>query len=672
MAPCARVKVIEAMLTNYYQVVRSPYEPPSSGCRDQSSAAGAALLNHNQSSSGGRRLGLASPDRRAGAVSSNPAGRWGQVVLELRGFVAGVQFDRFGAVWLNGVELLRLTTPEPSPLGISWSVDRDVTSYLELFLNSGELMLMVPNIVDSTYTGALEVNISFAFYAAEGSWQAPTAPTSSKAEPPATLPRTSTAEKEATAARAASRRTSFVPLRNVSKESNPLGAITVNGALGQVNLVTLPTDTVDARLELYASGHGCEEFWYSNTLTAETPAGGCGGGAYRELLVYVDGVLAGARYPFPVLYTGGVNPLLWRPLTGISSFDIPPFRFDLTVFLAWLADGQQHNITLAVFDNNPQGTWLLDGVLVLRHDDLPVQSGNVIVLESSMPQVSQSVRNLSSGETLQTMSGQHSYRIRGELVLGSGETQESEIFCELSAWSTNRNAGPTLVTDGVLYSHRGSVQDGLRVSVHENFPFHIVDSAAEDDVSMELNASIRYQRSRITTYESTSGNAGPYTVATSNDIEAEAVYNRTLAHRIVNIATSHSVENFQVYAGNRLELVHGRAPNAANNCYDRRMEASNGSVTLDRGSYTCAWTHGVYVCGGELCGGFSPSKTSQLHASGSGVEVEFATVPNVGPLASSAEQQWGRGVVMPLPHRSPRSWGRTPTRLDVSLPVTFV
>ena len=40
------------------------------------------------------------------------------IVLELEGAVAGVQYDRFGGLFLGGVELLRLTTPEPSRTGI--------------------------------------------------------------------------------------------------------------------------------------------------------------------------------------------------------------------------------------------------------------------------------------------------------------------------------------------------------------------------------------------------------------------------------------------------------------------------------------------------------------------------------------------------------------------------
>ena len=39
---------------------------------------------------------------------------WTSVQLDFHGEVAGVQYDRVGALWLGGVELLRTTTPEPT------------------------------------------------------------------------------------------------------------------------------------------------------------------------------------------------------------------------------------------------------------------------------------------------------------------------------------------------------------------------------------------------------------------------------------------------------------------------------------------------------------------------------------------------------------------------------
>ena len=71
-----------------------------------------------------------------------------QVVLEMKGSVAGVQFDRAGALWLGGVELLRTTTPEPDTPGISWRVDRDLTHYSALFRVSSNATLQIPNTVN--------------------------------------------------------------------------------------------------------------------------------------------------------------------------------------------------------------------------------------------------------------------------------------------------------------------------------------------------------------------------------------------------------------------------------------------------------------------------------------------------------------------------------------------
>ena len=82
-------------------------------------------------------------------------------------------------------------------------------------------------------------------------------------------------------------------------------------------------DFTRAELRVFASGHGCEEFWYGN-VPDPAPKGQCGGGAFRAIEILIDGQVAGLSFPFPVLYTGGENPLLWHPLTGIMSFDVIP------------------------------------------------------------------------------------------------------------------------------------------------------------------------------------------------------------------------------------------------------------------------------------------------------------------------------------------------------------
>jgi hypothetical protein len=72
-----------------------------------------------------------------GAVLNSPfleesidcPGPWSKVLLKVHGSIAGVQYDRAGALWLAGVELLRTTTPEPTTPCIEWDIEQDVTSY---------------------------------------------------------------------------------------------------------------------------------------------------------------------------------------------------------------------------------------------------------------------------------------------------------------------------------------------------------------------------------------------------------------------------------------------------------------------------------------------------------------------------------------------------------------
>ncbi len=59
--------------------------------------------------------------------------RWSKVVLRIDGKVKGRQFDRLGYLHIGGVEIFRTSTPQPSPDGIEWSVEKDVTRYSDTF-----------------------------------------------------------------------------------------------------------------------------------------------------------------------------------------------------------------------------------------------------------------------------------------------------------------------------------------------------------------------------------------------------------------------------------------------------------------------------------------------------------------------------------------------------------
>jgi hypothetical protein len=62
----------------------------------------------------------------------------------------------------------------------------------------------------------------------------------------------------------------------------------------------------------------------------------------------VDGTIAGAAWPVPVVFTGGFDPYLWHPVVGTGAFLGPSYTLDLTPFVGWLVDGKTHSIALDV------------------------------------------------------------------------------------------------------------------------------------------------------------------------------------------------------------------------------------------------------------------------------------------------------------------------------------
>ncbi|MFI5617096.1 peptide-N4-asparagine amidase [Streptomyces sp. NPDC051567] len=232
---------------------------------------------------------------------------WSTVVLRLDGTVKGRQYDRLGHLSLGGVEILRTSTPQPSPDGITWSVEKDVTRYRDTLARPQPVEMLIGNVVNETYTGVIAVKVTLTFYAAAGRAGAPASPAASEI-PDRVLPLTSPS-------------------------------------------VTTPRNTERIVAEVYAtgSGGGCEEYWYMTTPEAAPYSCKAAGGPYREIRVLVDGRLAGIAAPFPTVWTGGwSNPFLWYVTPGPRAFDVQPVRYDLTPWAALLNDGRPHRIEVSV------------------------------------------------------------------------------------------------------------------------------------------------------------------------------------------------------------------------------------------------------------------------------------------------------------------------------------
>ncbi|XP_023535250.1 peptide-N4-(N-acetyl-beta-glucosaminyl)asparagine amidase A isoform X2 [Cucurbita pepo subsp. pepo] len=134
---------------------------------------------------------------------------------------------------------------------------------------------------------------------------------------------------------------------------------------------TVQKDITRAVLEVYVSFHENDEFWYSNLpndyITANNLTDSPGNGPFREVLVSLDDEIVGAIWPFTVIFTGGVNPLLWRPISGIGSFNLPSYDIELTPFLGHLLDGKLHTFGFSV--THGLNVWYINANLHLWLDE---------------------------------------------------------------------------------------------------------------------------------------------------------------------------------------------------------------------------------------------------------------------------------------------------------------
>ncbi|WP_308283580.1 peptide-N4-asparagine amidase [Streptomyces glomeratus] len=237
------------------------------------------------------------PYRGTYTPSSGCGERWSKVVLRLDGKVKGRQFDRLGYLHVGGVEIFRTSTPEPSPDGIEWSVEKDVTRYSDTFRTSRDVEMLIGNVVDDTYTGVIDVKVTLTFYTG---------------------------------------RAAHAPDRVLTLQDGTL---------------TTPRNSERVVAEVYAtgSGGGCEEFWYLTVPDSAPYSCKATGGPYREVQVTVDGRLAGIAAPFPTVWTGGwSNPFLWYVIPGPRAFDVKPITYDLTPFAGILDDGRPHRVEVSV------------------------------------------------------------------------------------------------------------------------------------------------------------------------------------------------------------------------------------------------------------------------------------------------------------------------------------
>jgi hypothetical protein len=250
-------------------------------------------------------------------------GPWAKVVLNADiSIQAGLQFDRTANFWIGGVNVYFGTTSEPSGnVARSWHIERDLTDYSSLFNSAQNGHAELDNVVNSQFTSTLFGTATIQFYP---------------------LDRHQTAQRTADL---------VLPLA-----SDPIGGTTFLSTTTDTlaKTFTLPTNVEQAFIDVISQSQGpVDEFWYTcvpNDVAGELQS--CGNTGFRESEVSIDGTPAGVAPVYPWIYTGGIDPLLWRPIPGVQTLNFPAYRVDLTPFAALLSNGQPHQVAVNVFNAN--------------------------------------------------------------------------------------------------------------------------------------------------------------------------------------------------------------------------------------------------------------------------------------------------------------------------------
>ena len=162
---------------------------------------------------------------------------------------------------------------------------------------------------------------------------------------------------------------------------------------------------------------GNDEFWYTCVPDAlATALETCGGGAFREGQVSIDGVRAGVAPIYPWIYTGGIDPYLWEPIPGVQTLAFKPYSVELTPFVGAINDGRPHTVSLSVAGAN--NSFSVTGTLYLTLDHGSRTVGGAVTrntLGAPAPVVTSTVRTDANNNSTRTVltTSRHHYSISG-------------------------------------------------------------------------------------------------------------------------------------------------------------------------------------------------------------------------------------------------------------------
>ncbi|KAL2828661.1 peptide N-acetyl-beta-D-glucosaminyl asparaginase amidase A-domain-containing protein [Aspergillus cavernicola] len=471
----------------------------------------------------------------------------------------GRQFDRLAHMYLGDIEVFRTSTAEPTKDGIIWSYIKDMSQYNVLWRKHQKIIFELGNLINDIYTGSFNVTVTAQF----------------------------SYEKNVKTADI------VLPISAQNSARNSSSAFNVPSQEAKV-YYKLDPRVSRAVVSISACGQSTEEFWWSNVFSSDTETfDGIAGDLYgyspfREIQLYIDGILAGVDWPFPIIFTGGVSPGFWRPIVGTDAFDLRSPEIDISPFIPLLSDGFYHSFEIKIVGLNV----LDDGTATLSNaiGSYWVVSGNIFLYLPESTET-QPPYTTTHGQEPEVLAPAPTFTIARDLVKNQTGGNESLAYSVLAErtftirssdflWSQTLSFSNTGLFDQQGLSQRNQqhtsgralsnrVGDGNELNVFSfNYPLLVNTTYGDINGGLTIDAWMRRRLEfdstgmpGVSTYTLTSG---PLYLHTEQ--WGQASY-RSTADNKNSTSFGHTSDDFESHAGGRL--------------YQRSVRAVNGSAVPD-------------------------------------------------------------------------------------------
>ena len=527
----------------------NPVSPEAPVTRPGTTPCAVPLFTNLEFADYGTKAITYAPPRGSGC-----AGPWSKVVLTADFTVtAGRQFDRTAKFFLGGANIYFGTTAEPRAiLSPSWHIEKDVTDLSALFKRSQTGVASIQNIVDTTYTGIIYASATLLFYPANGTYPAPT-----------------------------------VPNEVLSLSDNQ--TTRVNSTTDQQSATfTLPRNIDRAYLDVIAQSQASDEFWYTcvpNDVAGELE--NCGNTGFRETEVTIDGRPAGVAPIYPWIYTGGIDPYLWEPITGIETLDFKPYRVDLTPFAGVLSDGKPHTVAVSVYNAN-SGFDVASNLLLYTDPTATTVTGAVTtdtLAASPTVKVEESLNTAADGTVSGpvTVSSSRQWTISGYVVTSHGRVsttvQGTNSFSNMQDEKVSNTEYKQSITQQTTQqevtttvSSTGTVQTQHDVS----YPLTVnYRQANEDDNSGNFYVASYVKQGKTEQLRSPLGANSPNPIVTQENVETSDTLHYSAAGALRFHDNNHATSSYA-------------AKDQYHNCYYRALTADSLVLTHVDDSTSCS------------------------------------------------------------------------------------